>query len=39
MLYLVDPRSIKADPKCILYCKKLVACPLDWAYPLYGIDI
>jgi len=39
MIYLVDPRSIKANPKCIIFCKKLISCPLDIVYPLYGIDI
>lgn len=39
MIYLIDPRSIQADPKCIIFCKKLISCPFDWAEPMYGIDI
>ena len=36
MVYLIDPKSI-TDAKCIIFCKKLAACPLDIVYPLYGV--
>lgn len=37
MFYLIDPKSI-TDARCLFFCKKLVACPIDFQHPLYGID-
>lgn len=40
MIYLVDPKSIQlaCTEKCKTLCGTYTSCPLDFVYPLYGVE-